>query len=316
MSDGAFREAKQLYLEQYASAIVTGGYLKIAVVLLSLVIVGLVWVNLKVVGTLQNFKPLVIRIDEIGRAQAIAYDDLTYKPQYKETRYFLTRFCQLYYRRNHATVNDDFTRSLYFLDRKLASSTIEQAERAIHNFLSDSTLPDTDVDVEQVIVEPLIKPPYRATVDFFKVEYSPFDHSVRKRTLYTASFLFVFQQRVSNAEILTNPLGLTITDFREDEAFRVIRNSLFLSAMALVLILFGLMKRLDFLAPSKRLLLDRSGGTITLFFAALGLNLFAAALAINRKLLLKDTGRKLSHFDNQLQAEGPEGLPPIPTERH
>jgi hypothetical protein len=29
---------------------------------------------------------------------------------------------------------------------------------------------------------------------------------------------------------------------------------------------------------------------------------FAAALTINRKLLLKDTGRKLSHFDKHLQA--------------
>jgi len=35
MKDPTFNEAKQLYLEQYASAIVTGGYLKIAVAVLS-----------------------------------------------------------------------------------------------------------------------------------------------------------------------------------------------------------------------------------------------------------------------------------------
>ena len=29
MNDATFNEAKQLYLEQYASAIVTGGYLKL-----------------------------------------------------------------------------------------------------------------------------------------------------------------------------------------------------------------------------------------------------------------------------------------------
>lgn len=219
MSDSEFNEAKQLYLEQYASAIVTGGYLKIAVAVLSLALLGLVFVNVRIVRTLQNFKPLVIRIDEIGRAQAIAYDDLTYKPEYKETRYFLTRFCELYYRRNHATINDDFAQALYFLDQKLASSTIQQHEKNIKAFLSDSTLPNTDIDVQQVVVEPLLKPPYRATVDFFETEYSPFDHSIVKRTLYTASFLFVFRDRVPNAEILTNPLGLTITYFREDEAF-------------------------------------------------------------------------------------------------
>jgi type IV secretory pathway TrbF-like protein len=221
MKDQTFNEAKQLYLEQYASAIVTGGYLKIAVTLLSLVVFGLVLMDLKIVRTLENFKPMVVRIDEIGRAQAVSYQNLVYKPEYKETKYFLTRFCQLYYRRNHATINDDFTQALYFLDGKLAADTIQQFKQknVIKSFLSDSLASERDVDVQQVIVEPMEKAPYKATVDFFEVEYAPSDHSVTKRTLYTASFLFSFRDHVSNAEILTNPLGLTITYFREDEAF-------------------------------------------------------------------------------------------------
>jgi hypothetical protein len=95
----------------------------------------------------------------------------------------------------------------------------------------------------------------------------------------------------------------------------MIRNSLFISATALTLIIFVLMKRLDFLAPLKRLLFQHCGPSIALFLGVLGLNLFAAALAINRKILLKDTGRKLFHFDNQLRADTPEGLPPFLTER-
>lgn len=95
----------------------------------------------------------------------------------------------------------------------------------------------------------------------------------------------------------------------------MIRSSLFVSATALLLVLFGLMSKLDFLAPWKRPLLAHCGSTIAIFLGVLGLNLFAATLAINRKLLLKDTGRKLSHFDNQLQAEGPESLPPLLSER-
>ena len=221
MKDQTFNEAKQLYLEQYASAIVTGGYLKIAVAVLSLVVLGLVWANLKIVRTLETFKPMVIRIDEIGRAQAVGYDALTYKPEYKEAKYFLTRFCQLYYRRNHATINDDFTQALYFLDGKLASDTIQQfkQKKIIKSFLSDSTAPEKDIDVQQVVIEPMDKAPYKATVDFFEIEYSPTDHAVSKRVLYTASVLFTFRDHVSNAEILTNPLGLAITYFREDEAF-------------------------------------------------------------------------------------------------
>lgn len=221
MKDNTFNEARQFYLEQYASAIVSSGYLKIAVTVLSFVALGLVLMDLKIVRTLEAFKPMVIRIDEIGRAQAVAYESLAYKPEYKETKYFLTRFSQLYYRRNRSTINDDFSQAMYFLDGKLASDTIQQfrQKKIIKAFLSDGLAPERDIDVQQVVIEPMEKAPFKATVDFFQTEYSPADHSVTKRTLYTASFLFSFRDKVPNADILTNPLGLTISYFREDEAF-------------------------------------------------------------------------------------------------
>jgi hypothetical protein len=89
----------------------------------------------------------------------------------------------------------------------------------------------------------------------------------------------------------------------------MIRNSLFIATTMLVLVLFGLIERLGFLAPAKAVLLFHCGASMAIFVGTLGVNLFAAALAINRKLLLKDTGRKLSHFDNQLQSEGVDSLP-------
>ncbi len=95
----------------------------------------------------------------------------------------------------------------------------------------------------------------------------------------------------------------------------MIRNSLFISATTLILVLFGLMSRLNFLAASKKVLLVHCGGSMAVFVGVLGVNLFAAALAVNRTILLKDTGRKLSHFDNQLQVGTTEGLPPFLTER-
>ncbi len=75
------------------------------------------------------------------------------------------------------------------------------------------------------------------------------------------------------------------------------------------------MSRLNFLAASKTALFLHCGASMAVFIGILGLNLFAAVLAINRKILLKDTGRKLSHFDNQMQAESLEGLPPFLGER-
>ena len=82
----------------------------------------------------------------------------------------------------------------------------------------------------------------------------------------------------------------------------MIRRALFLSLTVMILIGFVLFDRLTFLAPQKRLLFSHCGVDIGIYFTILGLNLFAVALTINRKLLLKDTGRKLSHFDKHLQA--------------
>ena len=96
----------------------------------------------------------------------------------------------------------------------------------------------------------------------------------------------------------------------------MIRTSILVSATVLILLMFGLMTRLGFLAPSRRILFLHCGGSIAFFTGVLGLNLFAATHAINRKILLKDTGRKLSHFDNQLQAERPDGLPPFLSESY
>ena len=52
------------------------------------------------------------------------------------------------------------------------------------------------------------------------VHYSAADHSELKQVLYTANLVFVFKGTVPNELIPINPLGLAITYFREDEAFK------------------------------------------------------------------------------------------------
>jgi type IV secretory pathway TrbF-like protein len=220
--DSTFNQARRLYMEQYGNAIVTGNYLKVALLVLALVVAGLVMMNLRTLRTFRNFRPLVIRIDELGRAQAVGYDAFAYKPEDKEVKYFLTQFCQLYYRRKRYTVNDDFTKSLYFLDGKLANDVIAAYKKSdvIKNFLDNPSSPEVDVDVQQVALESMEKLPYKASVDFYTIQYSPVDRSVLKKTLYTATFVFMFRSNISSTLIPINPLGLTITDFREDEAFK------------------------------------------------------------------------------------------------
>src|ERR1700737_4635294 len=212
-NDATFQNAKRLYLEQYGDPMGTNTYLKIALVLVSLVAIGLALVDLRTIRTFQNFRPLVIRIDDLGRAEAINYHNFEYKPQDAEAKYFLSQFCARYYRRNRYTMDDDFSKSLYFLDGKLASDVIK-------SFLTDPSKPEINIEVKNVALEGMQAPPYKARVDFYMVYYSAADHSEIKRDLYTANFVFVFKNQVPNELIPINPLGLTITYFREDQAFK------------------------------------------------------------------------------------------------
>ncbi len=220
--DATFQDAKRLYLESYGDPMVTNTYLKIALVLVSLIAVALALVDLRTIRTFENFRPLVIRIDDLGRAEAINYHNFEYEPRDAEAKYFLTQFTQLYYRRNRYTIQDDFTKSLYFLDGKLANGILDAYHKddIIRKFLTNTSAPEIDVDVKKVALEDLQNPPYRARADFYLVYYSPTDHSEMKRDLYTANFVFVFQTHVPNELIPINPLGLTISYFREDQAFK------------------------------------------------------------------------------------------------
>ena len=220
--DTKFHDAKRLYLESYGDPMVTNTYLKIALVLVSFIVVALALVDLRTIRTFENFRPLVIRIDDLGRAEAINYHNFEYKPHDAEAKYFLTQFTRLYYRRNRYTIQDDFTKSLYFLDGKVANGILDAYHKddIIRKFLTNTSAPEIDVDVKKVALEDLQNPPYRARVDFYLVYYSAADHSELKRDLYTANFVFVFQTHVPNELIPINPLGLTISYFREDQAFK------------------------------------------------------------------------------------------------
>jgi type IV secretory pathway TrbF-like protein len=221
-SDTSFYDAKRLYLESYGDPMVTNTYLKIALVLLAMVCVALALIDLRTIRTFQNFRPLVIRIDDLGRAEAINYHNLEYKPQDAEAKYFLSQFCNLYYRRNRYTIQDDFAKSLYFLDGKLANGILDayRKDDIIKKFITNTAAPEIDVEVKKVALEEMQTPPFRARADFYLVYYSPADHSELKRDLYTANFVFVFRTQVPNELIPINPLGLSVTYFREDEAFK------------------------------------------------------------------------------------------------
>jgi hypothetical protein len=81
----------------------------------------------------------------------------------------------------------------------------------------------------------------------------------------------------------------------------MIANALLLTLALFLAYGFWLLGQLKFMAAYKSVLLHAYGDTILACAGILFLNLFAAAFALQRRFLLKDTGRKLSHLDKQFQ---------------
>ena len=213
--------AKRQFVELYGSALVMNTYLKIALVLVSLVAVGLLALNFHTMAKYSQVKPLIIRIDEVGRAEAVQYDATAYQPQPPELRYFLTQFVVKHFSRIRPTVQREYPDSLFFLDGALADVTIAQNEqtRAIETFLTNPSADEIDVVVQNVSLSELSTPPYKATVSFYKVFYTPGTRSERTRETHIAQINFVRRDHVPNAFVRVNPLGLQITYLHIDQAF-------------------------------------------------------------------------------------------------
>ncbi len=133
-----YGEARRRYVEQYGSTLVMNTYLKLALLCLSVVAVGLIALTLRIERAAERVKPLVIRIDDVGRATAVTEASLTYTPQAPELKYFLVQFVTAHYSRVRATVRQQYAESLYFLDGRLADATIDANKKAgtIERFLT------------------------------------------------------------------------------------------------------------------------------------------------------------------------------------
>jgi len=224
LSPKTIENAKRQFVEVYGSAVVMNTYLRIAVVLLALLASGLLVLNFRTQVKYANVKPLVIRIDDVGRAEAVAYDASTYRPQAPELRYFLTRFIVTHFGRLRATIQRDYPDSLFFLTPALADATIAHNEetRMIQTFLTNAD-DEIDVDVKNVSLAELTTSPYKASVDFEKRYYAPGTRQERKRERYVAHLDFMVHDAVPNAFIRVNPLGVQVTYFRVDQAFEETR---------------------------------------------------------------------------------------------
>ena len=215
--------ARRQYVELFGSALVMNTYLKIALLAVSLVACGLIALNIMTMRRFSQLKPLVIRIDDVGRAQAVAYDAMTYKPagQAPELKYFLVQFVTKHYGRMRAAVKTQYAESLFFMESALAEATIahDQREHTIERFLTGAS-DEIEIQVRNVTLEDLKEPPYKAVVEFDRVYYAVGNHQEHMRETCVAHITFVVREQVPNAAIPVNPLGLTVTYIRVDQAFK------------------------------------------------------------------------------------------------
>jgi hypothetical protein len=81
----------------------------------------------------------------------------------------------------------------------------------------------------------------------------------------------------------------------------VIANSIVATSVIMIGALFYVVGELSFLARYRDLILQRYGSVIVWFIALVFCNLCVGIHTLARKLLLKDTGKKLAHVEKQLR---------------
>jgi len=205
--------------EQFGTLVLANNYLLavIAVLVIALAVLGWeVWRNTQAIA---QFRPIVVRINELGNAQAMYLSDSNYRPQAAEVKHFLSDFVTKYYTHKKERL-EDYYLSKYYLSRQLGvESWVEDQQSKWMKKLLNGQLEPAEARVRKVSVTNLDRAPYEALVDFERVVYSPNgDQEVRREDL-TATIRFTFADKVEPRMMQYNPLGLTIIDFHADQAF-------------------------------------------------------------------------------------------------
>lgn len=209
-----------VYLQRHAALLVTNSHLRLTLFVLTAALAALVYAVVILGRAYAGYKPMIIRINDVGHAEAVTYAATEYKVQEAEIKYFLMDFLQKYYGRIRGTAKDDTAQSLYFLTPRLADQRLAELKqtKALDQFNLGMT-DQIELTVDQISIEDLRQQPYKASITYTKAYYTPLDHTLRGRDRFTAHVQFIVMDRVPHNLIPVNPLGLTVTYLREDQAF-------------------------------------------------------------------------------------------------
>jgi type IV secretion system protein VirB5 len=80
MKEPDLTKAAETYLEQYGEPLVMNTYLKITVLALCAICVALAALVYRSQNALAAMHPMIVRINDVGRAEAIDYRNFQYRP--------------------------------------------------------------------------------------------------------------------------------------------------------------------------------------------------------------------------------------------
>ena len=172
-----------------------------------------------------------IRIDEMGKAQAIVYSDLNYSPREGEVRTYLTDWANYRYTLNRETVAKKYPLNYYFLSQTLATQLMGE-DNANHTIsqIASGQIEQSDVDVRSVTITSMSTEQIQGAVMAKGTALVSIDklYSVRNsrqpRTehwMLSVTYYLNPKQVSDQAKAFPqfetiNPLGLTITEFHEN----------------------------------------------------------------------------------------------------
>jgi len=172
-----------------------------------------------------------IRIDEMGRAQAIAYTDLNYSPREGEVRTYLTDWANYRYTINRETIAKKYPLNYYFLSQALSSRlmTEDNGNHIVSQVLAGQ-VEQSEVEVRNVTIISMAEETVAgarmsrgtALVNIDRL-YSAqnsreprTEHWMLSVTYYLNPAQVSEQSRVFPQFETINPLGMTITEFHEN----------------------------------------------------------------------------------------------------
>ena len=217
MKKPEIKDAGAEYAEIWGEAIHANRHLRMISGGLAIGVLLLILVVFRIVSV-EPPRPIVVRVDEVGRAEAVSYNAMEAQadPLDPTTKYFLNRFIYDFYSRRRATVAENWSRSLRFLSTELANASFRAESQNVALLAAGGARDELQVSRVILRIQPNPQQPHSATADFDLVRMEMAREVSRER--WTLSLQFLFLEEIPPDLIVSNPMGIIINYLQGDRA--------------------------------------------------------------------------------------------------